>query len=116
MIPLPDRYHLTSFFETDPILSFPNETWEYNHLTFVVTRGDERLVCEMEPSELVLSIKWSSGDMELLSVNLGSADGLKIDDPGGKREQMHVTFSDGIGKLVLQLRPTIHIFIETKLA
>jgi hypothetical protein len=114
MIPLPDQHELISFFDTEPLLSFSNETWDYNHLTFVVVRGRERLVCEMQPAELVLRMTWHDGEKEMLNVNLESADGLKLDNFNG-REQMRVTFSDGVGQLILQLRPVIHVFIEIKL-
>jgi hypothetical protein len=107
---------LIGFFETEPVLSLPNESWEYNELTFVFNHGTQRLLCQMEPAEMVLRIRWYDGDMELLSFHLESAEALNKDDSPAKPERMRVTFSDGTGQLILQLRPTIHVFIETKLS
>ena len=113
-MPIPDSFELISFFETEPVVDFPDDGWEYNHLTFVVIQGNERLVCEMEPAELIFNLKWYDGETERFNLNLGTADGLAIEKTAG-RELLRVTFSDNTGVLMLQLKPRIHIFIATKM-
>jgi hypothetical protein len=116
MKPFPEKFELISFFECEPILLDSNVEWYYNHLTFITTNSSDRIQCEIEPANLLMTVKWYRDESELLSLNLEVVTALRIEQHGDK-ELLRATFSEtsGIGSLAMQLKPSIHIFMELKM-
>jgi len=117
MKPFPDKFELISFFESRPALLDPHVDWYYNHLTFITTDNADRIECEIEPANLLMKLRWYRDGSELVNLNLEVVTGLKIENRGGK-ESLRATFSEtsGIGSLLIQLKPSIHVFMELKIS
>jgi hypothetical protein len=116
MKPFPEQFELISFFESEPVLCDTHVGWFYNQLKFVTVRDRDRIECEIEPANLILKVRWYKNESQLLDLTLEGVTGLEIQTSGGK-EFMRAKLSEtsGMGSLIVQLKPTIQIFMEVKM-
>jgi hypothetical protein len=59
--------------------------WAYNSLTFDTTRGEDRVVCEIQPGYGEVRVRWSRKGADLVRLDLRRVAGLAI-ERAGERE------------------------------
>lgn len=114
MKPLPEKWRLIEFFESEPALLDSDQDWFYNCLTFATQRGPDQIVCVIEPAGMVLAITWIRDGEKLVNFDLRSVSSLEVDAADG-REVLIARFDDDfLLPLRLQLKPRVHLFWGTR--
>jgi len=109
MEPFPEEHDLIALFECEPILTDKGVPWSYNHLTFTTARGDDRIVCGIEPGYHTLKFEWSKGGERLVSLDLNCVAGIRTENQGGT-EALVVAFRDkNLTPLRIQLKPCVSV-------
>ena len=109
MTPFPEKHDLLAFFECEPIIKYDDSPWFYNHLTYTINRGEDRIVCEIEPGDEILKFQWFKNDDRIVCLDLNWVSGLKIETKK-ESEAMIATFRDkNLVPLRIQLRPNVSI-------
>ncbi len=109
MDPFPEEHELISLFEGEPALADARDPWFYNDLTFTTRRGNELLVCEMEPGCDTLKVAWSRDEVILVSLSLKFVSGMEV-ERGPASEALVVQCQDRhLLPLRIQLKPTIAV-------
>jgi prepilin-type processing-associated H-X9-DG protein len=107
MNPFPNEWELLALFECEPVILDPNVPWAYNHLTFTSQRGQDSIVCVIEPGYSVVNFTWRYWRDVRVHLDLHWVQGIVI-ETGGGRDAMNLTFLDGhLRPLTLQLKPHI---------
>lgn len=112
--PFPAEHELISIFESEPRLDDADLPWTYNTLHFVLTRGDQRVECEIHPGYEQLAFRWFRDADELVNLELREVKGLEI-DLSHDMETMVVKFNDegALRDLRIRLSPTFHVLWGT---
>jgi hypothetical protein len=109
----PAEHELVSLFQSAPKLLDPGVPWEYNHVTFETSLDDNRVVCDIEPANEHLRIRWEEAGVELVNLDLSRVSGLAVVAERG-REALVATFRDPhLKRLRFQIRPRLHLFWGT---
>ncbi|MBN1485739.1 MAG: hypothetical protein JXA37_13580 [Chloroflexia bacterium] len=109
VLTVPENWELVGLFECEPQVALPSAPWSNNQLTFVSRRGDDHMVCEIEPG--TLTFRWWRGGLEHISLQLIAVQGLNI-EMTSEEETLTVFFQDGgsfFHPLRIQLKPFICI-------
>lgn len=113
MDPFPQEHDLISLFECEPILGEAGVPWFYNEITFTTRRGNDLLVCEMEPAHDTFGVIWSSDGVPLVSLDVKRVSGMEAEFSPAS-DALIVHFRDrNLLPLRLQLKPTIAVFWGT---
>ena len=109
MNPFPAEHELIEFFEVEPTVLDQGVPWAYNSLAFDTTRGEDRVVCEIQPGYGEVRVRWSRKGADLVRLDLRRVAGLAI-ERAGEREILVGTFdSNGLLPMRLQLRPAMYL-------
>lgn len=113
MLSLPEEYELIGFFEREPELAVPDTPWCYNNLRFYLSRGEDHLLCEIEPACGELKILWRQGGLIRTSLRLNNLKSMSIHL---SKDDEHMIVSDPEDNphtlLKLRLKPCISIELE----
>ena len=109
MNPFQAEYDLVSLFEEEPTLLDQGVPWVYNRVTFRTQRGDDRVLCEIEPASRILSFTWERSGIELVRLEVAGIASLVVEFEKG-REALVATFeAERLSDLRLQFRPHVHV-------
>lgn len=110
MDPFPPEYELIGFFESEPEIAGRDVPWFYDRLTFQTTRGDDDIVCAIEPGYGVIDLAWSKSGVEIAIFSLREVSSLFIESRAGS-EFMTAKFryADMLD-FILYLKPAIRVF------
>lgn len=113
MDPFPQEHELIAFFECEPTLLNNNGCWFYDRLTFDSVRGQDRIVCMIEPASEILHFKWTQDDIERINLALNWVNGIQLKTGGGV-EQLQLSFrSCDLDSITIQLKPFIAMELST---
>lgn len=107
--PFPEDWELIGFFECEPQVALLDIPWPYNRLTFVSRRGDDHIVCEIEPG--TVTFRWWHRGIEHISLQLTLVQGLSV-DLAPEHDILTIFFQSGSSfthPLRVQLRPFISL-------
>lgn len=106
---LPDAHDLIWLFEAEPSLLDPDVPLPYNTITFITTRGDDRVECIISPAYRDLDLTWWRNDREIVRLSVTRVAEITVEREHG-RELLQATLSgNSFLPLRLQLKPTIHL-------
>ena len=105
----PADSELLSLFECEPTLSDSGVPWAYNCLHFDTTRGLNRVVCEIEPGNEIVRLRWVSNGVELVQLDLNWVRGLAVETSHGAEVLIGYFRDPAVRPLRLQLRPSVHL-------
>ena len=110
MKPFPDKYELIFLFESEPLLTDNEIDWYYNQLHFVLSRGDDRIECDIEPACGSLVFKWWIDNAEKANLVVSGIKGLEVITQG-RTEMLVASFGESSATQILKLRlkPSISI-------
>jgi len=109
MKPFPDEHDLIAFFECEPVVAYDDSPWFYNHLTYTTNRGEDRIVCEIEPGDYILKFQWFKNNDRIVCLDLHWVSAIMI-ETDYQSEAMVATFKDkNIAPLRMQLKPHVAV-------
>src|SRR5690349_14675964 len=88
MKPSPELHELLGFFEVEPTLSDRDVPWFYDRFTYETMRGEDRILCEIEPAYGQLVLVWTRSDVLIAR--------LELDDIAS----LHLATGHGVEKLI----------------
>jgi hypothetical protein len=114
MEPFPKEHELISLFESEPRLTDSDLPWTYNTLTFELTRGKDKVECEIHPGYEQLEFRWFRGTDELVVLELRDVRGLEAEQ-SRDTDSLIVKFREegSLRDLRIRLRPSIHVLWGT---
>lgn len=89
----PEEYELIGFFESEPEVTDRDVPWFYNHLTFKTQRGEDSIVCEIEPVYGQIDLTWRRSNQEIATFALKDISELYI-NPGPGEEFLTAKFKN----------------------
>jgi hypothetical protein len=96
-------------FEVEPTVLDRDVPWAYNTLTFDTTRGEDRVVCEIQPGYGALRVCWSRKGADLVRLDLRRVTGLAVERAGGREVLIGTFDGNRLRPMRLQLRPAIQL-------
>jgi hypothetical protein len=107
--PFPEAHELIGFFEAEPVVADPGVPWIYNSLTFRTTRGQDQVVCIIEPANLSVDIAWRRAERHIGTFRLRQVASLSLERRGAT-EIMKAEFrSRAIEPFSLHLKPHVEV-------
>jgi len=111
----PEDFELTSFFGVEPVLRVPGAPWDFNGLTFKAVRGVEQVHCHIEMDVGAVSIRWRSGDIERVAVEVKWVDSICL----VRSITGEVLLVNGVAQnpdvsVELQLDPTVFVRVQAR--
>jgi hypothetical protein len=82
MDPFPEEFELIGFFEAEPEISDRDVPWFYNRLKFQTTRGEDNIVCAIEPGYGEMDLIWRKSGIEIAIFALRDVSALFITSSG----------------------------------
>jgi len=112
--PFPAEHECISVFESEPRLTDADLPWTCNTLHFDLSRGDQRVECEIHPGYEQLTFRWFRNSDELVNLELREVKGLEIDS-SHDMESLIVKFKDDgvLRDLRIRLKPAFHVLWGT---
>lgn len=111
MLDLPEEYELISFFECEPQLADPSTPWCYNNLHFSTFRGQDHIVCEIEPAYGELKLWWKQAGQLRAHVKLNKLESLSV-HVGKEDDYMIVSGPDNSPATLFKLRLKPFVSVE----
>lgn len=111
---IPELWELTGLFEIEPVYVYGEEKeipWFYSTINFKLKRGSETLDIIISPADGIIDFWVSTGDREIMQVNLENVEGIKIEKLHNK-EILHILFSDNdmIKEFFIETKPQIFVY------
>lgn len=105
----PEVFELIGFFESEPEVTDRDVPWFYNRLTFRTSRGEDRLICEIEPGYGQIDLTWTRANKEIASFALRDLISLSVKSGPGD-EYMTASFRHpDLLDFVLYLKPSVRV-------
>jgi hypothetical protein len=109
MDPFPPDYELVGFFETEPTILDRGVPWFYNRLTFTTVRGEDRIVCDIEPGYRQMVVSWDRHGQSVARFALAEVESLHVTSEPGV-EYLTAKFKrPGLRDFKLFLRPYVQV-------
>jgi hypothetical protein len=93
-----------------PQLTDPGLPWAYNHLTFGIVNGEDELTLSIERGYGQFTLEWSRAAAVIVTLSWDDVASLSIRKERGT-EAIVVERRAERGRLTLQLKPNIQLFI-----
>lgn len=107
MDPFPKEFELIGFFESDPEISERDVPWFYNRLTFKTIRGDDSIICSIEPGYGEIDLIWRKYGIEIAIFALRDVSALFINlSSGGEFMTAKFRYEDTLD-FIFHLKPDV---------
>jgi len=111
MDPFPEDHELVGFFEADPEFRDRGGLSFHERLTFKTTRGEDQIVCDIEPGDRKLLISWYRQGNSVGRFALSGVASLELSSSRGE-EFMTAKFALGTGLLEFRLYLKPHVQVQ----
>jgi hypothetical protein len=109
MKPFPEQHELIGFFEVEPRVTDRDVPWFYNRLTFETKRGDDRIVCDIEPGYGQLVLSWDRNGQSVGRFALAEIAGLELTSSQGEEFLTAKFRRPGFLNFKLYLKPFVQV-------
>jgi hypothetical protein len=109
MDPFPQLHELLGFFEAEPSITERDVPWFYNRLTYETTRGENQIVCSIEPGYGQLCLIWTRENALVARLELDDILSIYVDSERGVEKLVAKFGAANVLDFEFQLKPTIHI-------